>query len=113
MIIVVHVVRGVVIAIVTHVGIVRVRRVVGVRVGRVGQRGVAVAVPARAPGARAAVLPVRWPAVLAVVAAVHRCLRLRSRQRARPCSPATTRTRTHRTHALLSYLTFRSKCITK
>lgn len=110
MIIVVHVVRGVVIAIVTHVGIVRVRRVVGVRVGRVGQRGVAVAVPA---GARAAVLPVRWPAVLAVVAAVHRCLRLRSRQRARPCSPATTRTRTHRTHALLSYLTFRSKCITK
>lgn len=62
----VHVVVGVVIAIVARVGIVRMRRVVAVRVGRIGQRSVtAVAVP----GARAAVR--RRAAVLAVVAAIH------------------------------------------
>lgn len=60
----VHVMTGIVIAVVSRVGVVRVRRVVGVRVGRVRQRCVAaVAVPGGRVLAR--------PAVLPVVAAVH------------------------------------------
>lgn len=68
-------VRGIVVAVIACVGVVRVRRVVGVPVGHVGQGRVAVAVPT---GARA-VLRERLPAELAVVAAVHRSLPLRSR----------------------------------
>lgn len=107
MVAVVHVVRGIVVAVVARVGVVRVRRVVGVRVGRVRHGRVAVALPT---GART-VLCVRLPAILAVIAAVHICLRLRSRQRARPCSSATAHTYTHRTHALYFsyYRTFRSE----
>lgn len=60
----VHVVAWVVITVVARVGIVRVRRVVRVCVGRVGQRRIPVAVPCARAVRRA-------PAVLAVVAAVH------------------------------------------
>lgn len=66
MVIMVHMMSWVVVTVVARIGIMCVRRVVAMRVGRVGQRRVpAVAFPA---GARA-VLPVS--AVLAVVATIH------------------------------------------
>lgn len=86
MFIVVRVVRGVVVAVVARVWVLRVRRAVGVRgrVRRVRQRRVAgrVALPARGVRRHAV------PAVLPVVAAVHGS---RARQSARPTWPSSPR----------------------